>query len=966
MIKVYLRRLRWLTAAVCVSLLLIGAASAQTRLASIEGRVVDETGAALPGVTVTIASPALQVAQLVSVSGPDGTYRLTDLPIGTYRVSFELAGFRSHVREGVVLAPGFVGRVDGDLKVGALEETVTVSGQSPVVDVVTTRGGSTISADLIQTIPNSRNYQDILNMTSGVSVAAPPQMGEIGFRALTGGIKTYGLTGQTQTQVEGLQMSESAFPDFATAEQVDVKTFGNTADVAQPGALTDVIVKSGSNSFHGRYHEQYMNKSLQSANLDDALRAQGLRSGDGLRFYQDFAGDLGGRLVRDKVWFYGAFRDVRNERTLTGYSRTAGPDRVYGTADDEPGYPPALQQNQTVKVSSQLTPKNRLIGFWQRNWVDEKQAQGSRFVPFEGSREVQWEPIQYKVELQSTPSNRFFYNLTYGRTSERIFYVPNSPTTPARYDLRTGIQTGEYASATNFIAGDIYGSQSKRHIINATLSAYPGKFLGGSHEFRVGVRGWLENRLGNFFDRTAGNYRLIYDAGKPTQIMTYDNPTTGRDGLNEYSSYLMDQWRPVSNVTLNLGIRWEKIRTFTPEQSKSPSTFGSAATFAAEDIARWNAVAPRAAVAWDLGGNGKSVVKGTYGWYNYRIAAAAFTSVFNKARTQASTYRWTDQDGNNDYTPGEVNLSFTGPDFITTTGGNTNVANLDLKQPHTHEITASFEREVAREASVRVLYVFRKTANDWEAVNPRRAYGVYNVPITRRDPGPDGRVGTADDTGSVTFYDFDPALRTAVALQYQTRVNADHFNTAEITFTKRRSDRWSVVTGLSMTKNYRWVDAIAENPNELFFPIDTTTEWSYKLAGTYLLAWKVETSALFDAYSGAPGQRTYLFGAADPDGGPALRGFGTVNLRLEPFGSRRGPTRNNLNLRVARSLDLARGQKVRLELDALNALNTNVPWGNPGAGTPALGIIFASGPTFGFAQQIVAPRIFRLGVTYSF
>src|SRR5262249_21482982 len=160
------------------------------------------------------------------------------------------------------------------------------------------------------------------------------------------------------------------------------------------------------------------NKSMQSSNLDDELRAQGLRTGDGVRFYQDFAGDLGGRVIRDKLWFYMAMRDVRNERTLTGYSKAPGPDRTYGTSDDEPGRPPALQQNQTVKVSNQLSPRNRLIGFWQRNWVDETEAQASRFVPYEATREVQWEPIQYKVEWQATASSRLFYNVTYGRTSE--------------------------------------------------------------------------------------------------------------------------------------------------------------------------------------------------------------------------------------------------------------------------------------------------------------------------------------------------------------------------------------------------------------------------------------------------------------------------------------------------------------------------------------------------------------------
>ena len=763
-------------------------------------------------------------------------------------------------------------------------------------------------------------------------------------------------------------MSESAFPDFATAESVDVKTFGNTADVAQPGALTDVIVKSGSNQFHGRILEQYMNSSLQATNLDDALRAQGLRTGDGVRFYQDFSGDLGGRIKRDRLWFYAAIRDIRNERTLTGYSRTSGADGIYGTTDDDPGRPPALQQNQTIKVSNQLTRTNRLIGFWQRNWVVENQAQGSRFVPFEATREVQWEPIQYKLEWQGSPRGNLFYNVNYGRTSERIFYVATSPNTPARYDQRTQIQTGEYASATSAGRDDIYGSQSKRHTLNGTLTTIPQTLFGGKHEFKVGFRAWLENRRSQFDDRSSGNYRLIYDAGRPIQMMTYDFPVVARDGLQEYASFVMDQWRLADRLTLNLGFRWEKMRGNAPEQSKAPSTFGAPATFAAEDIVKWNAVAPRAAMAWDLNGDGRSVVKATYGWYNYRVSAAGFVSVFNKVRPQANLYRWSDPDANNDYTPGEINFT---SDFITTSGGNTNLKNLDLKQPHTHEITASFEREVAPETSVRALYVFRQTVDDWEIINPLRDIGVYNIPVTRRDPGPDGRLDTADDAGPVTFFDFDASLRTQVGSQYRTRTNTDSYNTVEVALTKRASDRWSVVSSFQLTKNHRWVDRqsvanIANTPNDSFFPIDNTYEWTFKLAGNYLFPYRIEGAALFDAFSGIPGQRTYIFAAADPDGGPALRGFGTVALRLERFGARRGPQRNNLNLRVARSVNLPKGQSVRLELDALNALNTNVAWGNPGAGTPALGIVFLSGPNFGYAQQIVAPRIFRFGVTYRF
>lgn len=943
----------------------------QTRLASIEGRVVDETGAALPGVTITATSPALQVPEVVNVSGPDGAYRLPELPIGEYRLSFELAGFRTFVRSGVVLTVGFVARVDGTLSVGALEETVTVSGESPVVDSVTTRGGATISSDVIQTIPNSRNYQDILNMTPGVAVAAPPQMGEVGFRALTSSIRTYGTTGQTQTQIEGMQMSESAFPDFSTAEQVDIRTFGNTADVAQPGAVTDLIIKSGSNAFHGRYHEQFMNSAMQANNLDERLEAQGLRTGDGIRFYQDFAGDLGGRIIRDRLWFYGALRDVRNERSLAGYSSAPGPDQVYGTGDDEPGYPPAKQTNQTVKVSSQITPSHRLIGFWQRNWVDETQAQASRFIPYEATREVQWEPIQYKAEWQATPSNKLFYNVAYGRTSEEILYIPTTTNVPARFDRRTNLQTGSYANAATAGRDDIYGSISKRHLITGSLSSYPGTFLGGSHELKVGFRGWLENRESTYENRTAGNYRLIYDVGQPVQIQTYDFPVVASDRLNEYSAYAMDQWRLGSRLTLNLGLRWEKTHAFDPEQVKAQGEFGSAGTFPSIDIVKWNNWAPRMAAAWDVSGNGKSVIKTTYGWYNFRITASGFVSVFNQVRTQAATYTWRDQDRSNDYSPGEVDLRLNGPDFVSITGATSNLINPDLAQPRTHELTASFEREVGSEASLRLLYVFKRTNDDWEPVNVRRPYSAYSIPLSRRDPGPDGVLNSSDDAGTVTLYDYDPAYRGAafVGNMYVTRANSDYFNTIEVTFTKRQSDLWSLIASGAATRNHRWLDAIAESPNDEYFPIDDTWEWSFKLAGSYMLPWQLQASALYDIFNGDYGQRTYLFGTVDPDGGTPLSQLGTATLRLEPFGTEQGPTRHNLNFRAARSFGLPRNQKIRAEVDLLNALNTNVAWGRgggTGSSTGTAGIDYRSGPTFGYVTQIVAPRVLRLGVVYEF
>ncbi len=259
--------------------------------------------------------------------------------------------------------------------------------------------------------------------------------------------------------------------------------------------------------------------------------------------------------------------------------------------------------------------------------------------------------------------------------------------------------------------------------------------------------------------------------------------------------------------------------------------------------------------------------------------------------------------------------------------------------------------------------IYKQTRDDWEAVNVLRPPRAYNIQLTRRDPGPDGRLDTADDGGPITIFDYDPAFRGAafVGNQFVTRANADRFQTFEATVTKRRSDLWSLIASFATTKNNRFIDAILESPNDKF-PLDETRDWTIKVAGSYRLPWALEAAALYDMFNGDYGQRTYLFGAVDPDGGPPLRQLsGGVTVWLEPYGSRQTPVRQNLNFRLGRVFPLPRSQKVRLELDALNALNTNVAWGR---GVP--GIDYRSGLTFGYVTQIVAPRIFRVGVTYEF
>jgi hypothetical protein len=414
-------------------------------------------------------------------------------------------------------------------------------------------------------------------------------------------------------------------------------------------------------------------------------------------------------------------------------------------------------------------------------------------------------------------------------------------------------------------------------------------------------------------------------------------------------------------LTANLGLRLERLDAFAPEQVKEQGPFGNAGTFPRVDAGKWTGVAPRAGLAYDLSGDGKTVVKGTYGWYNHTLPSDEnFAAAYNRNTLIVTTYRWRDLDGNDDYTPGEVNLNTNGPDFVSVSGGSTGILNADLAWTHTHEFTASLERELVPSVATRALYVFKRTRDAMDDVNILRPYSAYTLPVTRRDPGADGTLNTGDDGGSVTMFDYDPAFRGSqfVGVQRNNRPGDrdDYSQSLELLLNKRTSGKWSASSSFLGTKYHRWLKGIAESPNDEFFPLDETWELSYRIAGNYRVAYGIELSGLYTLNSGVPGQRTYLFRTADPDGGRPLTQLSTLSLRLEPYGAQKGPARQNLNVRVMKRFSLGGNRRIEATLDALNALNAGTPWT----------IDYTSGPTFGYATRITTPRVLRFGLMYEF
>jgi hypothetical protein len=954
----------------------VNATSAQSvSSGTIEGTVKDQSDAVLPGVTVTVTSPQLQVGQLVQVSDAAGSYKFVDLPAGTYHLKAELSGFSTYLREDLRLTVGFNARIDVTLKVGAMEEAVTVSGQSPVVDVSTTTASVAFTKEVLDSIPRGRDLQNVFAMAPGVTQAVADVGGST--MAQRQNLSSYGVLSQPKLQVEGMNITMGADQNTAiyfndsTLEEVQIRTSGNDAEVSVPGISMVAIMKSGGNAFHGAYQVSTESPKFQSDNLNDSLRAQGLTATSPLKNFYDLSADLGGRIIRDKLWFYGAYgRQAKNEGLL-GFASGPGPDGKYLTADDPLANVETSLSQISAKVSYQLTKNNRLVYAWQRGTKAQPQNNAGRFTPLESTRDYKNPTAIQKIELQSMISPQVLVNAVGGYSGYVTDYDAARSyaraDAPPRQDLATTLNTGSAPLHQN--------KTRDRYQTDDSISFFPERSFAGKHEFKTGISIYLDKSSDGYLNNLACNCILYTDTiggvpNTPSQIRIYNTPVVPNDHDNTYAFYLKDSWRPSSNVTVNLGIRWERQHSFLPAQSFAgardwPTVFPGG-SYPQIDVQKLTRAVPRMGLAWDLGGAG--VVKATFGLYNYMLGDT-YADTFNRNATANAVFTWHDLNGDKLYEPGEVNLNVNSSDFRSITAASNQILNPDLKSPNTWETTASWERQLAANMGLRVMYVYKllsdsifnaanTTTNSFIVIDTLRPYGAWSVPITRRDPGPDGILGTADDGGSVTLYDYTSAYRGAAFVNSQivNATNADHFNSVETTLTKRFSSRWTGQVSYFAVKSHRWLASVFTSPNDQFFPLDETWSWAGNVTGSYRTPGDFLISGFLQTKNGVMGQRTYIFRQADPDGGPAIAQNGNTTLRVEPYGSQRLSAQNILNLRGSKELKLGSGRRLNIDVDVFNVLN---------AATPTAAN-FVTGPTFGYVTSVIPARIARLGVRFLF
>ena len=523
-----------------------------------------------------------------------------------------------------------------------------------------------------------------------------------------------------------------------------------------------------------------------------------------------------------------------------------------------------------------MSPANRLSGFF--HWTNDlEKRNASRFVPRE-SMEDKDNPVWItKGEWQGVRGNALVFSVQYGRWNFRGDGFSTAPGKVSTLDVATQYRTGD-----NFTING-RDQDDNRHHTKGVVSYYKPDLLGGNHEFKIGV-----DHLSTYFNdgyRAIGEnnefgYQLVFNNGVPFQLNTRNTPAKGRNLGNYLGVYGQDSWTVARRVTLNLGLRVEHDAAHAPAQCREAARFAVAQCFDEFHLATFNSIAPRAHVAFDVMGDGKTVLKGGYGRFNQLRELQPDLTNINRNVPTTTTWDWHDNNGNSLYEDGEVNLDPNGPDFrsIVAIGSPTlGVVNTNEKQPQSDEFSATLERELFANTAVRVTGVYTRNLNTYVLSDISRE-GQYTIPIANLDPGPDGQLGTGDDSGrSIAYYEYPSSLAGAsFASTMFTNSSAvdSNFKTFEIAITKRPSRGWQVGASYSST----WLDnpigcsdtgvglgntnatvwypvRCATNPNQVFNTANNTREWQAKMSGAYNLPYGILASANYDIRSGPPQAR---------------------------------------------------------------------------------------------------------------
>jgi hypothetical protein len=944
----------------------VPAAFAQGTTGSINGTITDNTGAVLPGVTVTVSGPAIMGVQSGTTTD-QGQYRFPSLPPGTFRVQYELAGFSTVVREGIVVNIGFAATVNVQLQVASLAETVTVTGASPVVDTQNTNVQTNFTLEIIKSIPNARDLWALIAVAPGTTMDSFDVGGS---RAGTQtGYSAYGRGDQVRVQVDGANATEdtggTGYFNYGAFEEVQIGTDSNDASMPTPGVQINAVVRSGGNNFRGDLYLDLMTSKMQGSNVTDELQRKGVGEGDRITRYYDPNIGVGGPIKRDKLWYFISARNQRSGRTVSGFPADSPAPLDFLTK----------LENITDKITYQINQNNKLAQTFEMR---------RKLQPLRDAASTRYEDAVYKQESMSSygsvawdsvVSRSFFFTARLGSWG---YNWPN-------YAYGTGgLQQDPQNRRTERLTGNIAGAaredktHRRRWQVDWTGTLFKDDFLSSNHTLRVGVT--MERETERYTDNGfASEYTMQFDSAtgqndftRPWRVQLENSPRLTINNLQHHGAWVQDQIVLSPKVTANLGFRWDYYHVYYPELDireapfrdffyagaalpngyRIPASFADFSIPANPDVLTFPAgFAPRFGLAYDPAGNGKTVFKINWGRYQSNPGPQNFV---NPMQRVTYTFDWLDANNDRLFTLNELG------NFVSSSGGSFNTINPDLKQEYTDDLSLFVEREIIANLGARFGYVRKTGGNNWQEVQVGRQYTGYSDRRTFNDNGPDGLAGTADDGPPIVAFDYPagvtiPASRTD--LRNQPLIESWD-NNIDLTINKRMSHRWSLLSSFL----YNWdhdVDA-PQNPNQERFAEHNLTNWAFKVFGTVQAPWDITLNPVLRYQAGANLQRTVQV---------TLR-TGTLDYEAEVEGAYRSDNVSIFDLSAERRLRLGGSRYADAFVAVFNMFNNNAATGMDeliGTRTATL----PSGERVSYARflrptAILQPRVFRVGVKLSF
>src|SRR5262245_11604654 len=824
-------------------------ADSQALTGTITGRALDGSGAVLPGVDVTISSPAMIGGARSGVTDAQGVYRFTQLASGAYRVSFRLSGFKTLNIESVRVDVGATMTINGTMQIDALSEEVTVISETPVIDLQATTVGVNWDEKQMETLPYGRGIRGLARLLPGLSPTQFDVGGNTVGGSTTTGARNYGRAGQELIKFDGV-VWDQFFGDYNTYEQVQISAAAKGAESQSPGLTLSYVIKSGGNRFSGMYLLAWQDGAFQDDNVTPELRAKGFDPGNNkFTRYNDISLDLGGPILRDKLWFYGAYGYNYSGLFIPGFiSEETGEQVEYFTRLDNPTFKLTYQMNQNNKfeVSQQ----------YNRKWQPYRNA--SRFVPLEATQnQIAWTAIGPAVKWTHILGQSQTFDLGFNRSG--YWWPDYAHTDDLRgMDLTTTQTRGAFLELRR---------EPVRWGWNGTWSWF--RTIGNmNHEIKSGVLGYHSTNYVETYgypNQQIYRYRSLPSETDyflhPDSVQVFEYPNNTNAGIMYHSWFANDSVNLTPKLTVNAGLRYDYYSSWLPEQG-NPGT-GPYATPrvipGTHAFPVYNAWSPRLSMVYDITGSGRIAVKASYGRYSasgsgVNSAAGPVASSVNPAATLVSTYtRW---DGRIPYTP-------IAADLVSVTGASRD-SKLDesLKGEYLDEYTAGVDLGFWRDTSIRINVVRKRDYRGSKELNLALPYEAYTDVANGIDPGRDNTVGTADDK-IVQVYSVPRNYPTFGQVKALT-VNAapgegdDRYTAFEATFSKSYSHGWSLLGSYSIDhRDAKNIDP--RNPNEALYGIVINnvgtralpeTYQGVRLSGTYELPWQMLLASTFTAQQG--------------------------------------------------------------------------------------------------------------------